>query len=180
MIGATLRKQRSLGTLGSKIGAVRLLNGIRWTSRLTPTASLSSLHSLPRLTLKTTLKCEQSLASVFASTQRRRETHSDANNFPHPLLRPAPSSSFMSLSAAPTSSTSADISKEQIMNSLIAVQALCPKLLTSASIRQYANEIYDNVMRMADFPRNPFVRSRRDKEKQKDDESEGEEKVKNA
>lgn len=82
----------------------------------------------------------------------------------------------MSLSAAPTSSTSADISKEQIMNSLIAVQALCPKLLTSASIRQYANEIYDNVMRMADFPRNPFVRSRRDKEKQKDDESEGEEK----
>ena len=74
-----------------------------------------------------------------------------------------------------TFSTSANRAEERIIDSLVTIQALCPKLFMSASIRQIAIEVCNHVLRMADFPKNPFVRSDRDKdkEKQSDEDSEG-------
>jgi len=160
-----------------KMVAARLFQGYRWTSCLTP-KSFSTVNILPHVALNktaftttmmvtkmkmTSFRFDRTLPSAYYYIKGGRDSRTVATLVPHSAFSPSCSNS--------PSVSSLDWTKKLGMDSLLVVQALCPKLLTNFSLKQYANELYDHVKRMSEPPKNPFIRPKRDKEE--DEESEG-------
>ena len=178
VIASSLRHQPSFIM---KMVAARLFQGYRWTSCLTP-KSFSTVNILPHVALNktaftttmmvtkmkmTSFRFDRTLPSAYYYIKGGRDSRTVATLVPHSAFSPSCSNS--------PSVSSLDWTKKLGMDSLLVVQALCPKLLTNFSLKQYANELYDHVKRMSEPPKNPFIRPKRDKEE--DEESEGADKV---
>lgn len=155
----------------TRMGVTRLFHGCGRISCFNP-KRFSRLTCCNESTSKSVGECHRTFSSTSSGSLSQR-------NDSHRLLRLNVHNKLVTTTPAMLS-TSVISERDSNIKAMTVVEALCPKLLSSIAVRQYANEICGNILKMSEFPKNPFVRSTRDKEKedqkQKGEESGGDDK----